>query len=184
MTIGAAAEQRVLARLTDSLPAPFRIYPNVSWTAPSWPGAAATDGEADLVIAHPELGILVIEVKSGEPTRDASGRWWLGPNKLDRSPFEQAKANKYELAKKVASMPGWPYADGPIAGHAVAFPSVDLATAGHARPSMGEDAPPRIILDATALESDAATRAWVEGALGYWNGDGTAGGSRCCWHLP
>jgi hypothetical protein len=176
MTRGAAAEQRVLARLTAALPAPFRIYPNVSWTAPSRPGAAATDGEADLVIAHPELGILVIEVKSGEPTRDAAGRWWLGPNKLDRSPFEQAKANKYELAKKIASMPGWSHAQGPIAGHAVAFPSVDLAAAGHARPSMGEDAPPQIILDATALESDVASRAWVEGAFSYWNGDGATRG--------
>ena len=38
--------------------------------------------------------------------------------------------------------------EGPIAGHAVAFPSVDLAAAGHARHSMGEDAPPQIILDA------------------------------------
>ncbi len=167
----------MLARLTAALPAPFRIYPNVSWTAPSRPGAPATDGEADVVIAHPDLGILVIEVKAGEPTLDHAGRWWLGPNKLDRSPFEQAKANKYELQGKIASMPGWPHGnDGPIAGHAVAFPDVDLAAAGHARHSMGEDAPPQIILDATALETTDSTRAWVEGAFGYWIGDGATRG--------
>ncbi len=74
-------------------------------------------------------------------------------------------------------MPGWPHPSGPIAGHAVAFPSVDLAAAGKARPSMGEDAPPQIILDATALESAASTRAWVEGAFGYWNGDGATRGN-------
>ena len=144
MTRGEEAERKVLARLTAALPDAYRVYPNVCWTAPTRPGVPATDGEADVVIAHPELGILVVEVKSGEPTRDASGQWWLGPNRLDRSPFEQAKRNKYELAKKVASMPGWPHEQGPIAGHAVAFPSVDLAAAGHARPSMGEDAPPQM----------------------------------------
>ena len=176
MSRGAAAEERVLARITSALPNPYRVYPNVSWTAPRRPGAPATDGEADLVIAHPELGILVVEVKSGEPTRDASGRWWLGPIQLDRSPFEQAKANKYALAAKIREMSGWPHGQGPIAGHAVAFPDVDLATAGRARPSMGEDAPPQIILDATALESDDSARAWVEGAFGYWNGDGATRG--------
>ena len=149
MTRGEEAERKVLARLTAALPDAYRVYPNVSWTSPTRPGAPATDGEADVVIAHAELGILVVEVKSGEPTRDASGRWWLGPHQLDRSPFVQAKDNKYALAKKIASMPGWPHGpEGPIAGHAVAFPDVDLAAAGHARPSMGEDAPPQIILDA------------------------------------
>ena len=44
------------------------------------------------------------------------GRWWLGPHQLDRSPFQQAKDNKYALAKKIASMPGWPNGRGPQRG--------------------------------------------------------------------
>ncbi len=176
MSRGAAAEQRVLARITSALPNPYRVYPNVSWTAPSRPGAPAMDGEADLVIAHPELGILVVEVKSGEPTRDASGRWWLGPHQLDRSPFEQAKANKYALAGKIREMSGWPHVQGPIAGatRSRSPMSTSLRRVGHDRPWARMRH--RIILHATALESDGSARAWVEGAFGYWNGDGATRG--------
>jgi hypothetical protein len=38
-------------------------------------GGPPRDGEADLVIVHADHGILVLEVKSGIPSRDHAGRW-------------------------------------------------------------------------------------------------------------
>ncbi|MGH2394700.1 MAG: hypothetical protein ACRDGH_14625 [Candidatus Limnocylindria bacterium] len=40
----------------------------------SRPGDEPADGEADLVVAHPDLGVLVIEVKGGRVGR-IGGQW-------------------------------------------------------------------------------------------------------------
>lgn len=45
---------------------------------------AVRNGEADVVIADAERGILVIEVKSGVIRRDGTGIWWAGPHRLER----------------------------------------------------------------------------------------------------
>ena len=181
MTRGEEAEREVEERLRDALPSEYRLYPNVNWTGPMRDHGPAEDGEADLVIAHPEHGILVLEVKAGEPSRDASGRWWLGPIQLDRSPFEQAMRSQKQLVRKLVSLPGWPSQRGsdhraePHAGHGVAFPSVDLASLPPGHVLLGADAPPEIVLDATALETPEGARAWVERAYAYFLGDGVRG---------
>jgi hypothetical protein len=141
----------------------------------------AEDGEADLVIAHPEQGILVLEVKAGEPSRDGQGRWWLGPIQVDRSPFEQAMRRQKQLTRKLVSMPGWPsqgrggHRPEPHAGHSVAFPDVDLASLPPGHVLLGADAPTEIVLDATALETSEGAHAWVERAFAYFLGDGMRG---------
>jgi len=181
MTRGEEAERRVEERLREALPPAYHLYPNVNWTGPMRDHGPAEDGEADLVIAHPEHGILVLEVKAGEPSRDGQGRWWLGPIQLDRSPFEQAMRSQKQLVRKLVSLPGWPSDRGgdhraePHAGHGVAFPDVDLASlpAGHVL--LGPDAPTEIVLDATALETPEGARAWVERAFAYFLGDGVRG---------
>ncbi len=181
MTRGEKAERRVHERLREALPAEYRLYPNVAWTGPMRDGGPAEDGEADLVIAHPDRGILVLEVKAGEPRRDGQGRWWLGPILLDRSPFEQAMRSQHQLVRKLVSLPGWPSQRGgdhhaePHAGHGVAFPAVDLASLPPGHVLLGPDAPPEIVLDATALETPEGARAWVERAFAYFLGDGTHG---------
>lgn len=91
-------------------------------------GGPAYDGEADLVVAHPELGILVLEVKAGEPTKDAAGRWWIGGHELTRSPFLQAEDSKHALLGKLTDLPDWPANRPPYAGHSVALPGADLAS--------------------------------------------------------
>lgn len=101
MTRGAEAEREVHDRLRRALPVDYRLYPDVRWTAPMRHGGPARDGQADLVMVHPEHGLLVLEVKSGEPSRDASGRWRLGSLVLDRSPFEQAADSKHALLAKL-----------------------------------------------------------------------------------
>ena len=183
MTRGEDAERLVADRLRAALPPEFRLYPNVEWTGPMRDGGPAEDGEADLVIAHPEHGLLVLEVKDGEPSRDAAGRWWLGPIPLDRSPFEQAMRSQHQLVRKLESLPAWPVRPGgggprtPHAGHGVAFPSVDMRSlpAGHIL--LGPDAPRETVLDAEALEQPEAIRAWIERAFDYFIGDGSKGWS-------
>jgi hypothetical protein len=108
MTRGEEAERRVEERLREALPPAYHLYPNVNWTGPMRDHGPAEDGEADFVIAHPEHGILVLEVKAGEPSRDGQGRWWLGPIQLDRSPFEQAMRSQKQLVYKLVSLPRWP----------------------------------------------------------------------------
>jgi hypothetical protein len=181
MTRGEEAERRVSEQLREALSPDYRVYPNVAWTGPMRDHGPAEDGEADLVVAHPERGILVLEVKAGEPSRDAQGRWWLGSLRLDHSPFEQAMRSQHQLVRKLVSLPGWPLERGvdhhaePHAGHGVAFPDVDLASLPRGHVLLGPDAPPEIVLDAEALEAPDRARAWVERAFAYFLGDGTRG---------
>jgi Nuclease-related domain/AAA domain len=181
MTRGEDAERRVEERLRDALPVEYHVYPNVAWTGPMRDRGPAEDGEADLVIAHPDRGILVLEVKAGEPSRDAQGRWWLGPIELDRSPFEQAMRSQHQLVRKLVSLPGWPSERGadrhaePHAGHGVAFPDVDVASLPRGHVLLGPDAPREIVLDAEALETPERSLAWVERAYAYFTGDGARG---------
>ena len=172
---GEEAERRVRERLRSALPPPYVLYWNVEWTSPTRDGGPAIDGEADALIAHPDLGILVLEVKSGQPSRDGAHRWFIGPNELPRSPFEQAKANKHALLRRFAALPDRPRDAAPHAGHGVAFPEVDLASLPRGHALLGPDVDGHLILDAEALGSAEATRAWVEGTYAYWIGDGTKG---------
>ncbi len=174
-TRGQAAERHVYDALRAALPAEYRLYPNVRWCARTRRGGPAHDGEADLVVVHPEQGLLVIEVKAGEPRRDATGRWWIGPNALDRSPFEQAGTAKHDLSRALIDLPDWPAHSEPRAGHAVAFPDVDLASLQRAHVLLAPDAPREILLDADALATPKAARAAVERAYAYWVGDGSRG---------
>ncbi len=175
MTRGEDAERLVHDRPRAALPPEYRIYPNVEWVGASRKGGPAYDGEADLVIAHPDRGILVLEVKSGEPRKDAAGQWWIGGNPLSRSPFVQAEDSKHALVGKLTDLPDWPANHPPFAGHGVALPSADLASLPRGHVLLGPEAPPEIVIDATALETPASIRTAIERAFAYWIGDGRKG---------
>lgn len=175
MTRGKDAEHRVEERLRAALPDPaYRIYVNVHWTGPVRSHGPARDGEADAVITHPELGLLVLEVKSGEPSIDHDGHWHLGPITLKESPFEQARTSKHYLRAKLLDLPGWPADLDPLAGHAVALPDVDLESLprGHALFGLGADAPTDLVLDAHTLETTDGIQRWLDHVFEYWRGDG------------
>ena len=94
----------------------------------------ARDGETDLLIVHPDDGLLVVETKGGAIRRDGQGRWWSGDHEIKPAPFTQAENSKHALRRKLASLPDWPgSADEIRMGHAVAFPDVERARrlAGH-----------------------------------------------------
>ncbi|MCU0482943.1 MAG: NERD domain-containing protein [Chloroflexi bacterium] len=174
-TRGEVAEIRVYTRLRDALPPEYHVFHKVRWVGRTRPFGPSRDGEADIVVVHPDGGLLVIEVKDGRPSRDHLGRWYLGDLPLDESPFEQAEGSERALRLALSDLPGWPAGAGPRTGHAVAFPEVDLASLPPGHVLLGPDAPRPIVLDAGALDSPSATHRWVERAYAFWVGDGTRG---------
>jgi hypothetical protein len=127
---GQAAEQVVFDRLRAALPADYRLYRNVYRIARTADDRGIRDGEADLVLAHPDRGFLGFETKSGEIRRDDHGRWWSYERPLEPGPFEQASTSMHTLVRKLQELPDWPAGLQPIAGHAVALPDIDLESAG------------------------------------------------------
>ena len=180
-TAGRKAERLVLDRLRAALPDAIAILPNVRWIAREH--GHEFEGEADLVIADADRGFLILEVKAGEIRRDDHGRWWAGKKRLDRSPFEQASASRHNLVRKLAELPEWESGLRPTAGQGVAFPDVDLASAGGrlGLAALGPDVDPDLILDQPRLltgdESAANLRTWLDKAFAVWVREGGGAGS-------
>jgi hypothetical protein len=164
MNAGAAAEHLVFERVRAALPAEYRLYPNVTWIGRTADHRGLRDGEADLIVAHPERGILIVEVKSGEIARDGRGRWWAGEHELKPSPFDQARDNLHALLAKLQDLPDAPPRWNPIAGWAIALPDVDLESAGANLRLLGPDVDSDLIIDHGRLLPDdpAGTRRAVE----------------------
>lgn len=109
-----------LSKLSDK----FHIFYDIKFQLPE--GRNIRDYQIDFLIAHPDLGILVIEVKGGKVEYSAdTGKWiTIDRNKdsHDIDPYEQAKKNKYgliEYLKKKSTNE----AKQPI-GFAIFFPSL------------------------------------------------------------
>lgn len=180
---GEEAERKVYERLRAALPPEYRMYPNVAWLGRTAAHRGLRDGEADLVIAHPELGFLVIEVKSGRLARDGAGKWVQNGRPMEVSPFEQARTSMHRLLDKLRELPAAPPRWNPIAGHAVAFPDIDLDSARVDLRLLGPDVEPELILDRAALAAGTPerTRVAIERALDLWAGEAgarTAPGAR------
>ena len=161
----------MLGRLREALPPPYRLYPNVRWISKAATHAPARDGETDLLIVHPEGGLLIVETKSGPIRRDGQGRWWSGEHRIEPPPFTQAENSKHALRRKLASLPDWPGSDDDIRmGHAVAFPDVSVHGTTHTV-GLGPDAPLELVVDQSDLASPEASGLAVERAYDYWLGD-------------
>src|SRR5262249_6472256 len=78
---GRAAECKVYAALEKSLDRSYTVFYGVAWLARR-PGDGARDGEIDFVVAHPERGVLLLEVKGGRVARDAGTGIWVS---IDRN---------------------------------------------------------------------------------------------------
>ena len=73
-TRGEEAERLVVERLRAVLSPEVALLHHVRWLLRD--RGHVREGEADIVIGDPDRGILVVEVKSGEVSRDANGTWW------------------------------------------------------------------------------------------------------------
>lgn len=133
----------------EKLPDAFTVLHAVRWFART----LGTVGEIDFLIAHPDYGALVMEVKGGE-IRIENGRWYStsqgGRTHEIKDPCEQAERNRRALGEWLANAPrtqNVPFALFP----AVALP--DARVSGHIRPDCPED----LFIDMTHLH-DLETR--------------------------
>ncbi|MGA9796678.1 MAG: NERD domain-containing protein [Rhizomicrobium sp.] len=162
------AELRFLKALNDQLSSEFAVLHSVAWISkPSARGAL--DGEADILIAHPRFGVLVIEVKGGRISLDYPNRRWTstdrhGAEHQIKNPFDQAKRSKFGILEKLKEHPGWQRLRVRRfnIGHAAFFP--DIGDGGRLR---GPDAPQAIIGDQGDIKSLAN---WVARAFEHWRG--------------
>lgn len=137
----------------------YTVFYSLSWVGSN---DKRTVGEADFVVLHPEHGLLVIEVKSGEIAyRDGV---WTQTNTRSRisreiNPFVQARKSQFELLDRLQK------SDHdfrlPMMCYAVWFPSVEIPDGKFLPP----EAPREIVLDRKSL--DDPERAIVD-CFSYW----------------
>lgn len=159
------AEATVYAELQRQLDDSHSVFYSVAWLAKK-PSGGARDGETDFVIAHPEAGLLMLEVKGGRIARSDGGAWTstdrAGVVHAIHDPAEQARSGKYQLVKKLQSLPDWGFA--PFdAGHAVVFP--DCARLAQ----LGPDLPREIVLFG---EDIAALGKSIAAVFAFWRRKG------------
>ena len=151
------AEVRVYNKLSDVLEDRFTVFYSSPWLGTDHLGNEK-DGECDFLIAHPEHGILAIEVKGGEISYDAAEDQWKsrdGHGFVHRikDPVTQARSAKHELLRRLAGSPRWPNRH-IHASHGVIFPG-----AGAPPRDLGADRPARIFC--CSRELNTGLRAWV-----------------------
>jgi hypothetical protein len=160
---GKRAEVKLYDALCQQLGDGWVVFYHVAWLGRTATAGAPRDGETDFILAHPDYGILLLEVKGGTISYQGSLRQWLtrdrGGNEHRIDPFTQVMQCKYALLQKIKSLPGWS-ARWIAMGHAVAFPDSSIAHI-----PLPPDAPPEIIIDGRHL-SRLAER--VEEIMRYW----------------
>ena len=121
--------ERKLYQGLSKLGSEFFIFYSVAWQARR-PSSGVADGEADFVVAHPCLGILVMEVKGGKIAYNANTHQWTSTDRhgvtheLDRDPVEQALRSQKALLGKLRDMPNWDGSRWLTIGPVVSFPDV------------------------------------------------------------
>lgn len=119
--VGFSAEHKVLTAL-EKLPAPWQVFNTVEWRLPGDHGEVT--GEADIVVFHPQHGLLVIEIKAGQ-VEVREGVWYYASGRpMKQSPFSQARRNRYALAEKLERRLGKTALDSLTFTQAVWFPDV------------------------------------------------------------
>ncbi|MFV2081530.1 MAG: NERD domain-containing protein [bacterium] len=163
---GRKAESKVYHAFKEQLSPEHTIFYSRSWLGKPGSGAPV-DGEADFVVAHPESGFMVVEVKGGGIGYDGKRDKWTSTDRHKQkhrisNPFEQAKLTKHALIKKIKQLPAWKrrWLD---AGHAVIFPD----SARPARPLLAESSPEMVAFEGDMRWLDK----WLESAFDYWAGE-------------
>ena len=162
---GREAERRVYDALARLLGPEHAVFYSVAWLTRAT-GHAARDGEADFVIAHSDLGVLVLEVKGGQVGHDQMTGEWHSTDRHDhrhpiRDPFAQATSSHHALEAKLREHPVIRRFYIRI-GHGVVFPD----SANPHRP-LTPNAEPAITVFAEDLDHiDACVRRMFD----YWAG--------------
>lgn len=134
-----AAEIRVFDALAAQLGPNWTVFYSRPWLGETASGAEI-DGESDFVVAHPDHGVLFIEVKGGAISYDPTEDRWVSRDRYGirhtiKNPVQQASSSKHTLLAKAQAERGWPRGFFRFR-HGVIFPDV-LAVPQH----MGPDKP-------------------------------------------
>jgi hypothetical protein len=97
-----SAESKVYYAMRDALSDDFWVMHGVTWTQVDGDGHIS-DGETDFVVAHPELGIVLMEVKGGGIFHDGATEQWYsrdrhGEDHPIKDPFRQVIGSTHNLA--------------------------------------------------------------------------------------
>lgn len=159
--VASDAEKRLYVLLADHLSEDYHVFHSVAWQSRD-AIRGAQDGEADFVIAHPQKGILVLEVKGGFIDYDGeNGVWMQSGHLMRKDPFSQAKSFKYELLRLLKTDSYWANRH-ILISHAVAFPDVVVPNY-----PLTLQAPRRLILDKRDIHT---IREWLVEHFDYMAG--------------
>lgn len=173
-------KRRAERKTFDSLSAlgsSFSVFYSVAWQVRD-PKSGARDGEADFIIAHPELGLMILEVKGGQVRYDANQKKWFSQDRQGieheiKDPIDQARNSKGALLLKFRELPGWEQRFLTIS-YLVVFPDV-IVEQTYLRP----DLPRQLVLDSQdLLDIEAKTRDGFEWFYGEERTRGALGMDR------
>lgn len=160
-----AGEVKIYDALRQHLHGSWTVFYSVAWLGKTATEDVPRDGEVDFIVAHPEHGVLLIEVKGGRIRYDGTRRQWISTDRSnidhDIDPFGQVIQCKYALLHKIKSLPAWSNRWISL-GHAVAFP--DCLTPQSVLPP---EAPHEIIIDGGDLP---AIETCITAIMQYWRG--------------
>jgi hypothetical protein len=160
--VKSTAERKVFDDLRDQLPDEWDAFHSASLIFRD-AASGAQDGESDFVLAHPERGIISLEVKGGG-IECRHGEWYrLNGKTRERiaDPFGQALDHRYDLGRKLKDVHGWERHD-LLLVHALAFPDISVH-----KLVLASDAPPQLIIDREACKDIAAA---IDRVLAYHAG--------------
>ncbi|MCI0392413.1 MAG: NERD domain-containing protein/DEAD/DEAH box helicase [Acidobacteria bacterium] len=158
--------ERIVYEALKQLPDPYIVLHSYPWLRPQRDLANEPlgEGEADFVVLHPKRGLLILEVKGGEPILQG-GIWYRGSNEI-RDPFQQAQRSRYALLDAIEKLTKhriqrnlFPH------GYAVAFPHCIY----HGQLPLNAD--PRTFIDARGLGNITLC---IEEAFSAWERKPTA----------
>lgn len=161
-----AAECKVYRRLQSVLEDPFVVFYSRPWLGLTRFGEEI-DGECDFLVAHPDMGILALEVKGGEIAYDPGAELWTSRDRWGithriKNPVNQALSSKHQILKKLQVLSVWG-SRRIRARHGVIFPDSE-------RPSedLGAYMPLSIFCFLDEFEEDL--RGWILDRLGEPDG--------------
>src|SRR5690242_9402114 len=106
-----SAEVRLYDLLSQQLHGNWTIFYGVAWLGLTAINGIPQDGETDFIVAHPDHGVLLIEVKGGDISYNGSRRQWISTDRAgiayDIDPFTQVVKCKHALLHKIKSLPDW-----------------------------------------------------------------------------
>lgn len=120
-----SAEINVFNKLAICLDESWTVYYSRPWWGLN-PRGAEIDGEADFIVAHPEEGILFLEVKGGQISYQPDTEQWTSTDRMGithkiKDPVLQASSCKHQYLRKFRKMSGWPR-DFVRVRHGIVFP--------------------------------------------------------------